>query len=154
LANGRELRVYAPAVGGPPTFIEINLNEVDSVNEPSGLTAPQGTTKKPASWAVFSASTSAAGAELWISDGSINGTKLAQDIYPGNRSSDPYGFIAFGSNVVFGATDPKIGTELFVFDGKNAKGIDVNKASSKNVKNAGTITKLCISPLSTSLFCK
>jgi ELWxxDGT repeat protein len=52
--------------------------------------------------------------ELWISDGSASGTRLLADLNPVERSY-PGGFFSLGSQVVFRATTPDSGQELWTF---------------------------------------
>ena len=57
-----------------------------------------------------------AGLELWKSDGTT--TTQVKDIYPGLGSSAPYGFLHLGGGVLlFGASHPTYGTELWRTDG-------------------------------------
>lgn len=60
------------------------------------------------------------GKELWVSDGTVAGTSLLKDIYPGGSSSYPRNFISLGSKIVFSATDAEHGEELWVTDGTAA----------------------------------
>lgn len=56
--------------------------------------------------------------EPWITDGTPSGTHALGDVSPGPRSpSSPTDFTAFGELVVFAATRPDVGRELFVTDG-------------------------------------
>ena len=63
------------------------------------------------------ASDAGGGSELWRSDGTKSGTRLAADIVPGAGGSDPYGFTVMkvGRRPVlfFGATDGSSGYELW-----------------------------------------
>jgi ELWxxDGT repeat protein len=75
---------------------------------------------------LFSAFTRAFGRELWISDGTEAGTTLLRDIYPGfsasaqPHSSSPDHLTVIGDVVVFAATSPADGRELWVTDGTPA----------------------------------
>lgn len=53
------------------------------------------------------------GAEPWISDGTIAGTHLLDDVNPGVASSDPSSFLKIGPTLYFAATHPAVGTELW-----------------------------------------
>ena len=57
------------------------------------------------------------GTELYVSDGSAQGTTLLKDLWPGNESSDPKGFQKVGKAVFFSAKHPKYGEELWKTDG-------------------------------------
>jgi ELWxxDGT repeat protein len=46
--------------------------------------------------ALFAADDGATGRELWVSDGTAAGTRMAADIAPGAQSSDPRGSVALG----------------------------------------------------------
>lgn len=45
------------------------------------------------------------GTELWVSDGTVAGTKMIKDINAGNASSDPYSLYVYKNNIYFGAND-------------------------------------------------
>lgn len=67
---------------------------------------------------LFSASTATAGNELWITDGTANGTTIVKDIYPGSNSSSPHYMTLVGDKVYFQAYgDATSGIELWVTDG-------------------------------------
>jgi len=66
---------------------------------------------------LFSASTASAGTELWITDGTANGTSLVKDINPGATGSSPRAMTVLGDKVYFQAYDATSGTELWVTDG-------------------------------------
>jgi ELWxxDGT repeat protein len=65
----------------------------------------------------FSAKTDAAGDELWISDGTMTGTKMVKDIVPGSTGSNPQWMCMVGEKCFFTAVTPDAGTELWVSDG-------------------------------------
>ena len=65
------------------------------------------------------------GAELWKSDGRALGTVMVKDIDPTTGSPSnfffvPRAFTVLGSRMLFRATDPKTGRELWVTDGTTA----------------------------------
>ena len=73
----------------------------------------------------FSAETEDAGRELWVTDGTVEGTELVKDIFPGTDStqigvyqldSDPQGFTELNGKVYFSAETIE-GRELWVTDG-------------------------------------
>lgn len=57
------------------------------------------------------------GYELWITDGTLAGSRLVKDIYPGWRSSEISGMVASGTTMYFTANDGVHGTELWKSDG-------------------------------------
>ena len=65
----------------------------------------------------FSADDPIHGNELWVSDGTTDGTLMVTDIYPGTDSSSPEGLIACNTFVYFSADDGIHGRELWVSDG-------------------------------------
>lgn len=65
----------------------------------------------------FTASTSDAGEEIWVSDGTPTGTKMVKDINPGATGSNPSWLCAAGDRCFFAATTADAGTELWVTDG-------------------------------------
>jgi ELWxxDGT repeat protein len=73
----------------------------------------------------FKASNGESGRELYVSDGTAEGTSLLVDIYPGEdsdygydgNSSSPSDLVVFNDKLYFAADDGKNGTELFVSDG-------------------------------------
>ena len=69
------------------------------------------------SYAVFTAGDSTNGYELWITDGTLQGTKLVKDIAPGVGSSNPSSLTAVGGRVYFAADNGVSGSELWVTDG-------------------------------------
>ncbi len=68
----------------------------------------------------FIKGTSDSGFELWRTDGSESGTRIARDIHPGRFSANPWDLIAAGHNLFFTADDGVHGTELWVTDGTEA----------------------------------
>src|SRR5438093_1566174 len=64
------------------------------------------------------------GQELWISDGTSNGTRLLKDIYPGQTGSYPRYFTSAGSHLFFAATGTN-GAELWRTDGTDAGTLEV-----------------------------
>ena len=57
------------------------------------------------------------GEELWVSDGTAEGTTLVADINVGGDSSDPSSLIEYNGKLYFGADDGVNGKELWVSDG-------------------------------------
>jgi ELWxxDGT repeat protein len=57
------------------------------------------------------------GQELWITDGTPEGTMLIKDINPGSASSNPTNIEVVDTKAYFAATNTSSGTELWVTDG-------------------------------------
>jgi ELWxxDGT repeat protein len=68
----------------------------------------------------FTAHTSALGSELWVSDGTTNGTRLVKDIRLGSAASNPRGFTVARGLLYFWADDGVNGVELWRSDGTTA----------------------------------
>ncbi len=60
------------------------------------------------------------GLELWISDGTAEGTVLIKDIYEGSASSDINAFAKVGDKLMFTANNGINGNELWISDGTAA----------------------------------
>ena len=70
----------------------------------------------------FTADDGENGRELWVSDGTAEGTQLVANINPGsssdyNNGSNIQELAKFGDRLYFGADNGESGTELFVSDG-------------------------------------
>jgi len=68
----------------------------------------------------FAANDGASGAELWVSDGTEEGTVLLKDINPGEGNSNPERFLATSDKLYFVADDGTNGAEFWVTDGTEA----------------------------------
>ena len=68
----------------------------------------------------FRAFESGLGWELWVSDGTFDGTRLVKDIAPGSGNSHPSGFVDVGGVAFFSAFDGTHGRELWKSDGTEA----------------------------------
>ncbi len=113
-AGGRELyAVQALPDGGAsgPTMVR-DIAPMSSNSDPTELTSADGIPG-----AVFAATTPAEGRELWITDGTNEGTQLLVDIFPGSYSSAPANFAAASGYVYFTAMSPDYGVELWRTDG-------------------------------------
>ena len=66
---------------------------------------------------LFTASDNLHGNELWVTDGTEEGTTLLKDISPGSSSSLPNFLLEFENKIYFTANDGTHGVELWVTDG-------------------------------------
>jgi ELWxxDGT repeat protein len=62
----------------------------------------------------FSANGSGAGYELWVSDGTLQGTFLVRDIWPGSSSSEPRQLFGYNGTLYFSARTQEQGDELWI----------------------------------------
>ncbi|MDJ0835952.1 MAG: hypothetical protein QNK37_05500 [Acidobacteriota bacterium] len=65
----------------------------------------------------FGASASPENTELWRTDGTVQGTSLVKDLYPGEGYSDPKPLLTVGDQLFFSASPPVVDMELLVTDG-------------------------------------
>jgi len=79
----------------------------------------------------FTASTSAAGRELWKTDGTAAGTRLVRDLWPGSDGSEPNNLRAVNGRVVFTGfyTGDVIQPRLFTSDGTVAGTVAIQPTS-------------------------
>lgn len=101
----------AAADGGSATLV--------SDVRPDGGSDPQQLTRA-GGLVYFSANDGTHGRELWVSDGTSDGTALVRDIRPGVASSAPSALTRVGTRVFFSANDGTHGRELWVSDGTAA----------------------------------
>lgn len=66
---------------------------------------------------LFTAKTASHGEELWITNGTTNGTFLLKDIYAGTNGSNPRFFVEYKGKVYFRANHPTYGVQLWFTDG-------------------------------------
>lgn len=69
---------------------------------------------------VFVGTSTGWGDEVWITDGTDNGTRLLSDVLSGPDSSAPSHFVSLGGVVAFAADDRIHGRELWMTDGTDA----------------------------------
>ncbi len=83
--------------------------------------APRGLTVLSPTKLLFHASDGVSGDELWVTDGTAQGTSMLKDIQPGSGGSAIGETTVFGGKAYFAANGgPKIGRELYVTDGTAA----------------------------------
>ncbi|HPH96959.1 MAG TPA: hypothetical protein PKW33_09695 [Anaerolineaceae bacterium] len=102
-----------------PPFLIMDINTFPASSNSKNLLAVNGRL------VFFSATTPAYGEELWVSDGTANGTKLVMDICPGMCSSSPARFIEKDGVLFFTATLPDTGAELWRSGGTSTNTIMV-----------------------------
>lgn len=68
----------------------------------------------------FTANDGLHGVELWVSDGTVAGTFMLKDIFPGATGSNPGNFSNINNKLFFSASHPDYGIELWVSDGTDA----------------------------------
>ena len=118
--SGRELFVSDGTAGGTSLLVDLNpgLNNYGSPNSSSPYNFIEFNNKL-----YFSANNTESGNELWVTDGTAEGTQLVVDIRPGSSSygfaygSYPSNFIEFDNNLYFSANDGENGNELWLTDG-------------------------------------
>jgi ELWxxDGT repeat protein len=68
---------------------------------------------EPEGVVLFSARSPEHGAELWQTDGTVEGTRLLVDLVPGFRSGQPESLVRVGDSVYFAGNDPEHGRVLW-----------------------------------------
>jgi ELWxxDGT repeat protein len=64
-------------------------------------------------YVLFTADDNISGREMWISDGTADGTYMMQDIFPGPMGSEPNHIIEMNGRIYISAKDPVVGRELW-----------------------------------------
>lgn len=98
-----------------PAGVTANITQTKHVVEQKNLCVAGSPTK--GYYAFFSATDADHGEELWITDGTPEGTRMVKDINPGTATSDIQYITRFNDKVVFSATDGENGYELWISDG-------------------------------------
>jgi ELWxxDGT repeat protein len=111
--RGQELWVTDGTPDG--TMLVKDINPGTSGGNPNN-SSPNGFTAL-GSRVLFSATSSGSDNELWVTDGTPDGTTLVKDINPGSDSSYPQSLTTFDGKVYFNALSGTLGQELWVTDG-------------------------------------
>ena len=142
--SGRELWVTDGTVEGTQLLVDIN---------PGGSGYYYGNGSSPRDFTefndklYFSANNGESGRELWVTDGTVEGTQLLVDINPGGsgyyygNGSYPSDLTEFNGKLYFSANDGENGNELWVSDGTAESTqllIDINPGSSNYGYNYGS----------------
>ena len=128
--HGREPWVTDGTAAGTRLVADIQPGPGPSPGPGPGGPGPSGFVVLGDGRAVFWTSDGTHGDEPWVTDGTAAGTRLVADIWPGGGGSDSgggFGFGGFGGppgsvvslgdgRILFSATDPLRGTELWVSD--------------------------------------
>ncbi len=87
---------------------------------------------------IFVANDGIHGEELWVTDGTVEGTNLLKDIYPGYQGSSAQFFTLFNNKLFFNAYSPETQAELWSTDGTSGGTQMVADLSAFNSYTAGT----------------
>ena len=101
-----------------PNGVKANINDTRKAIQYKNLVVAG--EKSKGYKAFFAASDAIHGEELWVTDGTVAGTRLVKDINPGTGSSDIGWLSPFNDKVVFAATEGQNGIELWISDGTEA----------------------------------
>ena len=117
--NGRELWVTDGTTAGTTLVVDIAPGSSD--NYYYGNTFPDSSSPSDLTefndQLYFAASDGENGRELWVTDGTTEGTTLVADINSGDGSSSPSSLTEFNDKLYFSASDGENGRELWVTDG-------------------------------------
>ena len=138
--TGNELWVSDGTADGTQLLKDINITDSPYGNYPAGSNASNFTEFDGQLF--FTANDGVTGNELWVSDGTVDGTQLLKDINISDGSDgDPSNLTVAGDFLFFTANDGFTGSELWISDG-TAAGTqlfqDINP--SVNGSNPGNLT--------------
>lgn len=85
------------------------------------------------------------GIELYKSDGTVKGTKIFTDIYPGGGSSSPYSLFVYNNEIYFGAMDETYTESLWKANGTYAGTKKVAPIAPERILSVGLKGVYCIS---------
>lgn len=111
-----------PVAAQPTLLRDISTTTVPGDSSPDDLVTA-GSTSGPSVW--FSAATTAAGRELFRSDGTPFGTGMVEDLVPGTAGSSPRALAPVNNGVVFIGIDPSTGSDAVWFSDGTSGGTSV-----------------------------
>jgi ELWxxDGT repeat protein len=94
----------------------------------------------PGSVSLLSLDDGVTGVEPWVTDGTVEGTRLLADLVPGPDSSGPFGYTASERTIYFFAFDPSGAEKLWVSDGTTEGTVEVAGADSVLEPLEGSLT--------------
>jgi ELWxxDGT repeat protein len=129
--SGNELWVSDGTAEGTQLLADIHLGSGGNYNYSSPLSSYVSDITEFQGKLYFTAEAGEIGRELWVSDGTTEGTKLVEDLSPGNNNytsgSYPSDLTVIGDELFFAANNGATGTELFKLtaDGETIVGFDL-----------------------------
>ncbi len=129
--SGNELWVSDGTAEGTQLLADIHLGSGGNHNYSSPLSSYISDITEFQGKLYFTAEAGEIGRELWVSDGTTEGTKLFEDLRPGNNNytsgSNPSDLTVIGDELFFAANNGTTGTELFKLtaDGETIVGFDL-----------------------------
>jgi len=116
--TGEELWISDGTTEGTQLVKDINPDVSTFYYYPQGVGSYPEPLIEVAGKLFFTADDGTNGRELWVSDGTTEGTQLFKDLNPGiGAGSFSYGFVEFAGKLFFSADDGTNGRELWVSDG-------------------------------------
>lgn len=109
--NGGEPWITDGTESGTVMLKDINTTNANSGSNPNYFTEYNGKVYFAASNGLTN------GTELWVTDGTEQGTKILKDILPGSNSSNPERFVVVKNKLYFFATNASFSKEIWVTDG-------------------------------------
>ncbi len=112
-AHGTELWKVEGTQGSASMIMDINPGAGSSLNGDWSLTGVVDNK------VYFTADDGVHGRELWVTDGTEEGTKMVEDLYPGSGASIPEfetAFKVYDNKIYFGASDPDNKNQVWVYD--------------------------------------
>lgn len=110
--------ILIPLTGKPIGYDFTPLTRTEIIEEPPGnnLVNSNNSTNANTGYVFYKADDGVNGQELWITDGTITGTRMVKDINPSGNSY-PFGFTAMDNKLYFFASTPDENNALWVSDG-------------------------------------